>query len=262
MSKKKQKKIKISKNQIIALLAIAAALVAGIYLYNKQAEAAITPDSIITSATAQSGKPYVWGAVGPSGFDCSGLMFYVFQKQGGVRLANQRATADTYYHSGKKVAANDLRKGDLVFFEKYSDGTVHHIGVYAGDNTFIHASGSYGRVLKSKFTDNVKGKNETYGDIYAGARRVLKVKGTVPTYQPIRKGEKGTAVKSLQRDLIALGYKDVKVTGTYDTKTTKAVKKFQTDNKLKERNKGFFGPESWECMSQKLKTKYDRRYGA
>ena len=254
VKKKNNNRLKVSKYHVLLAIVLTAAVFAGVGLYNFSVEAAATPDSVVSTATAQSGKPYVWGASGTGSYDCSGLVYYAYQKKNKVKLANQRATANTYFNSGKKVAQNDLRKGDLVFFEKYSDGTVHHIGIYAGDNTFVHASGSYGIVLKSKFSDKVKGETKTYGDIYAGARRVLKVKGSVPTYQPLRKANKGPAVSSLQRDLVSVGYTSVKVNGKYDSATDKAVRAFQTKNKLKER--GFFGPETWDCLSRRVKNPY------
>jgi hypothetical protein len=269
MKKKKNKKQKIgirgivNKYWMLIVIAIVAIVISGVSIYNTQIEASATVDSVVTTATAQAGKPYVWGASGTSSFDCSGLVYYTYQSKYKIKLANQRATANDYYRSGKSVAYNDLRKGDLVFFEKYSDGTVHHIGIYTGDKKFVHASGSYGKVLTSSFSDNVGGdkKKATYGEIYAGARRVMKPKGPIATYEPIKKGSKPASVKGLQRDLNTMGY-PVPVTGKYDTKTAQAVKRFQTANNLKEKNKGFFGPESWECMNSRLKVKFNTRYGA
>lgn len=85
-------------------------------------------------ACAQIGKPYVWGADGPGGYDCSGLTSAAW-RQGGVTLphnaARQRRTVSS-------VSRSNLRAGDLVFY--YSD--LHHVGMYVGGGWIVHASRS------------------------------------------------------------------------------------------------------------------------
>jgi peptidoglycan DL-endopeptidase CwlO len=76
------------------------------------------------------GVPYVWGGASPSGFDCSGLVMYVYA-QLGVSLPHNAAAQ---YASLPHVPLNDLEPGDLVFF--YGFG---HVGIYVGGNTVIHA---------------------------------------------------------------------------------------------------------------------------
>lgn len=88
-------------------------------------------DKVLAFARAQIGKPYVWGATGPSSFDCSGLTQAAW-KAAGVDLP--RTTWDQV-KVGTRVATADLRPGDLVFF--YDD--ISHVGIYAGDGTMIHA---------------------------------------------------------------------------------------------------------------------------
>ncbi|WP_328319182.1 C40 family peptidase [Streptomyces sp. NBC_00388] len=82
-------------------------------------------------ARAQIGKPYVWGATGPSSYDCSGLTQAAW-KAAGVNLP--RTTWDQV-KTGTRVATKDLRPGDLVFF--YDD--ISHVGMYIGDGMMIHA---------------------------------------------------------------------------------------------------------------------------
>ena len=77
------------------------------------------------------GVPYRYGGAGPSGFDCSGLVFYVYHSLG-VPVPR---TALLQHQAAKPVAQKDLRPGDLVFF--YT--SVEHVGIYLGDNEFIHA---------------------------------------------------------------------------------------------------------------------------
>jgi cell wall-associated NlpC family hydrolase len=83
-------------------------------------------------ARTQLGKPYRWGAAGPSAYDCSGLTLVSWSKAG-VRLP--RTTAQQF-HVGRRVAKADLRVGDLVFF--YGP-TPSHVAMYAGGGKIIHA---------------------------------------------------------------------------------------------------------------------------
>ncbi len=97
-------------------------------------------------ARQQVGKRYVYGATGPNSFDCSGLVYYVYHKQLGLSLS--RTATSQYYNNGRFVSANlsTLQPGDLLFFfdRAYdsSGGTkpVTHVGIYIGNNQFVHAS--------------------------------------------------------------------------------------------------------------------------
>ncbi|MEU3303175.1 NlpC/P60 family protein [Streptomyces sp. NPDC006678] len=88
-------------------------------------------EKVLSFARAQIGKPYVWGATGPSSFDCSGLTQAAW-KAAGVDLP--RTTWDQV-KAGQSVATADLLPGDLVFF--YDD--ISHVGIYIGDGKMIHA---------------------------------------------------------------------------------------------------------------------------
>ncbi|UYQ63920.1 C40 family peptidase [Streptomyces peucetius] len=88
-------------------------------------------DKVLAFARAQIGKPYVWGASGPSSYDCSGLTQAAW-KAAGVDLP--RTTWDQV-EVGTRVATADLLPGDLVFF--YDD--ISHVGIYIGDGKMIHA---------------------------------------------------------------------------------------------------------------------------
>ncbi|RJL32663.1 NlpC/P60 family protein [Bailinhaonella thermotolerans] len=93
----------------------------------------------VRAALSQVGKPYRWGQADPRvGFDCSGLTMWAYA-QAGISLPHYTGAQ---YRMGRKVARSQLRPGDLVFF--YSD--LHHVGLYLGDGTMVHAPSSGRRV--------------------------------------------------------------------------------------------------------------------
>ena len=85
----------------------------------------------LRAAATQLGKPYVWGAEGPSSYDCSGLTSWAFARAGVTlpRSSSQQALV------GTPVSWNNLQPGDLVFYYH----PVSHVGIYAGDGKFINA---------------------------------------------------------------------------------------------------------------------------
>ena len=87
------------------------------------------------------GTPYRWGGTGPAAFDCSGLVMYV-HRQFGYEVPR---TAAQQYKEARRVKRRDLQPGDLVFF-KLSGRKISHVGIYTGDDYFIHAPQSGGRV--------------------------------------------------------------------------------------------------------------------
>lgn len=82
-------------------------------------------------AKAQLGEPYVFGASGPSSWDCSGLTMAAWA-QAGVSLPH---SSRQQYYQGPQISRSQLQPGDLVFF--YSD--IHHVGLYAGNGMVLHA---------------------------------------------------------------------------------------------------------------------------
>lgn len=116
---------------------------------------------ITATAIKYKGVPYKFGGTSPSGFDCSGFVMYVFDKQG-IKLPR---TADKQFEKGKVVARKDLQIGDLVFFTTYEKGA-SHCGIYMGKENFIHASSSLGVTVTPL-------SNVYWKERYLGARRVL-----------------------------------------------------------------------------------------
>ncbi|QZY56583.1 C40 family peptidase [Crassaminicella profunda] len=92
----------------------------------------------VTIAKEQLGKRYVYGAMGPNTFDCSGFTSYVYKKIG-IKLP--RASREQS-RAGQKVSKSNLRIGDLVFFDTNggNNGNVSHVGIYIGNGQFIHAA--------------------------------------------------------------------------------------------------------------------------
>jgi peptidoglycan DL-endopeptidase CwlO len=102
------------------------------------------------------GVPYRWGGASPSGFDCSGLVMYVYA-QLGISLPHFAAAQ---YGRGSPVARGALQPGDLVFF----DG-LNHVGIYIGGNQFVHAPHTGDVVRVSTLTG-------WFASTYVGARRI------------------------------------------------------------------------------------------
>ena len=109
-----------------------------------------------TIALKYLGIPYVFGGATPAGFDCSGLVMYVFA-QLGIQLPHYAAAQ---YGFGVPVPRADLQPGDLVFFD-----ALGHVGIYIGGNQFVHAPET-GDVVK------ISSLTGWYAANYVGARRI------------------------------------------------------------------------------------------
>jgi cell wall-associated NlpC family hydrolase len=92
---------------------------------------------MIASAKKQIGIRYVWGGSTPSGFDCSGFIYYV-ANQAGMKIG--RYSAEGYYD--RTYYVNTPKAGDIVFFENTYKKGISHLGIYLGNNQFIHANDS------------------------------------------------------------------------------------------------------------------------
>jgi len=102
---------------------------------------------LLEEAKKHLGKKYIWGANGPKTFDCSGFTCYVCKKNGVCipRTSIQQAKFS------KKLSRKELKSGDLIFFDtsKERKGIVNHVGIYIGNDKFIHASSGAGKVVIS-----------------------------------------------------------------------------------------------------------------
>jgi len=116
---------------------------------------------IITLAKTKLGRKYVWGAEGKNVFDCSGLTQYIY-KICGINIPRRAIWQSRF---GKYVSRKNLKKGDLVFFDtsKKRKGYVNHVGIYIGDNKFIHASSAKRKVVITSLNKNFYSKRFTCG---------------------------------------------------------------------------------------------------
>jgi len=114
------------------------------------------------------GYKYVWGATGPKTFDCSGFTQKVYRKTAGIRLP--RVSRDQA-KVGKYIKYAKLKKGDMVFFdtEKKYTKRVNHVGIYIGNNKFIHASSARKKIIITSFK-----RKPFYKKRFLWGRRVLK----------------------------------------------------------------------------------------
>ena len=98
---------------------------------------------VAMTALGLTGSPYRYGGMDPSGgFDCSGLVNYVFHQVAGTRLPR---SADSQASASRRIARRELREGDLVFFNTLGRPN-SHVGIYIGDGRFVNAPSSGGRV--------------------------------------------------------------------------------------------------------------------
>ena len=113
-----------------------------------------SPDPAIAAAAAQvaaslQGQPYLWGGEDPGGFDCSGLVYYAYQ-QAGARVPR---TSREQYEAVRPLYVHQLAPGDLVFFTMPGK-FLSHVGIYLGDQRFVHALNPQNPVMISSLDDD------------------------------------------------------------------------------------------------------------
>ena len=121
--------------------------------------------SVLMRALGLVGTPYRYGGNTPeSGFDCSGLVTYVYRDMLALNLP--RTSRELAAIQGPKIATDRLTAGDLVFFG--DKGNVWHVGIYVGEGRFVHAP-STGGTVRLDYLDGPYWRNH-----YTGAKRVLR----------------------------------------------------------------------------------------
>jgi murein DD-endopeptidase / murein LD-carboxypeptidase len=155
-------------------------------------------EKLIPIAQKYLGVPYAWGGTSVKGFDCSGFLTTVYS-QIGISLPR---TSSSMYNVGSNVSKSDLRVGDLVFFNTYGSG-VSHVGMYIGNNEFIHASSNKGVTIS-----NI---NDPYywASRYIGAKRVLSYSGEKGKFRDVQSSLwVYPAVSKLAEENVAVGYEN------------------------------------------------------
>lgn len=104
---------------------------------------------IVETAEQYLGVPYVYGGTSPYGFDCSGLVYYVYRANG----YSITRRASTIYYDGTPISQSELRVGDPVFFSNDYSTSIEHVGIYIGNGQFIHASSGGGKVKINNLSD-------------------------------------------------------------------------------------------------------------
>lgn len=102
-------------------------------------------DDVLFRAIGLVGTPYRYGGNTPqSGFDCSGLIKFVYAESAGLQLP--RTTTDMFRTKAPNVSRRQLQSGDVVFFATAGGRRVSHAGIYVGEGRFVHAPSSGGTV--------------------------------------------------------------------------------------------------------------------
>ncbi|HBP6689335.1 C40 family peptidase [Pseudomonas aeruginosa] len=123
-------------------------------------------DDVLFRALGLVGTPYRWGGNTPdSGFDCSGLINFVYRDMTGIKLP--RSTREMISMRAPSVPVQALQTGDLVFFATSGGRTVSHAGIYVGEGRFVHAPRTGGTVRLDSL------QNSYWQRAYLDAKRVL-----------------------------------------------------------------------------------------
>jgi len=124
----------------------------------------VGPNDILFRAIALVGTPYRYGGNTPEGgFDCSGLVGYVYRDVTGILLP--RTAEEMSQIDAPQIERNRLDSGDLVFFRAHGRGA-SHVGIYVGENRFVHAPNEGGTVRLDRLDDSY------WRDHFSGAKRI------------------------------------------------------------------------------------------
>jgi cell wall-associated NlpC family hydrolase len=130
------------------------------------------PEMVVQAGLEAIGTPYVWGGDDPEdGFDCSGLTQFVYREIVGVELPR---TAREQRRTGSGVSKKELKPGDLVFFSTMRRRGVSHVGIYIGQNQFVHAP-TRGAKVRVDSLDN-----KYWSRHYVAARRYIETPAETP----------------------------------------------------------------------------------
>ena len=143
---------RLRRRRLLAAVLLSSAVASGGVLTASPAAAATVGQQVVREASRHQGQPYVYGASGPTRFDCSGFTMYVWGRMG-KRLPHN--AAEQYTSSAvRQISQGSKRVGDLVFM-KNSSGRITHVGIYAGGNRWWVAPKSGDHVkLQTLYSSN------------------------------------------------------------------------------------------------------------
>ncbi len=122
-------------------------------------------DKIVNGAKGYLGYKYVYGSANPNvGFDCSGLVYYLYETHAGVKL-NRNSAAQA--SNGYQVSKSNLKPGDLLFFATTGGKGISHVGIYIGNGQMVHASTPATGVIQDDINSNY------YTNTFVTARRII-----------------------------------------------------------------------------------------
>ncbi len=130
--------------------------------YSNAVPEGINRDRVLLEVVSVLGVPYAYGGMSRAGFDCSGFTVHVYRNA--VNRSLPRSTRGQF-EAGTHVSKNALQFGDLVFFNT-TGRSPSHVGIYVGENKFVHSMEDFGVIASSLDEDYYKKR-------YLGARRVI-----------------------------------------------------------------------------------------
>ena len=134
--------------------------------FNQHVSASPVAEDVLFRAIGLVGTPYRWGGNTPdSGFDCSGLIGYVYRDAAGISLP--RSTREMIVMRAPTVDQKALQSGDLVFFATNGGSQVSHAGIYVGEGRFVHAPSTGGTVRLDYLS------NSYWAKAYLQAKRII-----------------------------------------------------------------------------------------
>ncbi|WP_028694794.1 C40 family peptidase [Pseudomonas cremoricolorata] len=135
-------------------------------VFNTQPSFSPVASDVLFRAIGLVGTPYRWGGNTPdSGFDCSGLIKYVYNDAAGISLP--RSTREMIVMQAPSVNINALQSGDIVFFATNGGSQVSHAGIYVGEGRFVHAPRTGGTVRLDYLS------NSYWSKAYLQAKRII-----------------------------------------------------------------------------------------
>ncbi|MFA5011413.1 MAG: C40 family peptidase [Ignavibacteria bacterium] len=152
------KKTSISKNSLESL---SSSLIG--YTPSSIKESEMISDEVMSKVIEYLNIPYVWGGTSKRGFDCSGFVQNVMYQALGIMLPR---TSYEQSNVGESVEKEELKFGDLIFFDTMNKGRVSHVGIYLSDGYFAHSGSKTGVIVASLNSD-------FYARTYLKAKRVI-----------------------------------------------------------------------------------------